>query len=158
MGESWKRFKTRWANYTPLSGLHDMPREIQVAQLENCLADDALKTLEGFDFPTGEDERMVQEMMMAFERYAIGEIHETLERYKFGKRQQQEGESMDKFLADLRILMKTCQYCPRCEPSILRDRIILGIRSNDIREYLLKVRHLALDKCIDICKASETAA
>ena len=42
MGESWKRFKTRWANYTLLSGLHDMPREIQVAQLENCLADDAL--------------------------------------------------------------------------------------------------------------------
>ena len=158
MGESWKRFKTRWANYSLLSGLHDMPREIQVAQLENCLADDALKTLEGFDFPTGEDERTVQEMMMAFERYAIGEIHETLERYKFGKRQQQEGESMDKFLADLRILMKTCQYCPRCEPSILRDRIILGIRSNDIREELLKVRHLALDKCIDICKASETAA
>ena len=125
--ESWKRFKTIWANYTFLSGLHDMPREIQVAQLENYLVDDALKTLEGFDFPTGEDERTVQEMMMAFGRYAIGEIHETLERYKFGKRQQHEGESMDKFLPDLRILMKTCQYCPRCEPSILRDRIILAI-------------------------------
>ena len=65
---------------------------------------------------------------------------------------------MDKFLADLRILMKTCQYCPRCEHSILRDRIILGIRSNDIRQDLLKVRHLALDKCIDICKASATVA
>ena len=35
---------------------------------------------------------------------------------------------------------------------------MLGIRSNDIREDLLKVRHLVLDKCIDICKASETAA
>ena len=45
--------------------------------------------------------------MMAFERYAIGEIHETLERYKLGKRQQQEDESRDTFLADLRILMKT---------------------------------------------------
>ena len=38
-------------------------------------------------------------MLMAFERYAIGETHETLERYKFGKRQQRDGESMDKFLA-----------------------------------------------------------
>ena len=73
---------------------------------------------------------------MAFERYTIGEIHETLERYKFGKRQQQEGESMDVFLADLRILMKTFRYFPKCEPSILRDRIILGIRSNDIRDDL----------------------
>ena len=83
------------------------------------------------------DERTVQEIMMAFEQYAIEEIHETLERYKFGERQQQEGESMDKFLADLRIVMKTS---PRCESSILRDRIILGIRSNDIREYLLNPR------------------
>ena len=65
---------------------------------------------------------------------------------------------MDMFLADLRILMKTCQYSPKYEPSILRDRIILGIRSYDIIEDLLKVRHLALDKCKNICKASETAA
>ena len=96
--------------------------------------------------------------MMAIERYVIGEIHETLERYKFGKRQQQEGESMDKFLADLRILMKNCQYYPRCEPSILRDRIILTIRNNNIREDMLKVRHLTLENCIDICKASVTVA
>ena len=95
---------------------------------------------------------------MAFERFGIGEFHETQERYKFGKRQQQEGESMDKFLADLRILMRTCQYCPRCEPSILRDRIILAIRNNNIRKDLLKVRHLTLENYIDICKASETAA
>ena len=54
---------------------------------------------------TGEDERTVQEIMMAFARYAIGEIHETLERYRFGKRHQQEGESIEKFLADLRILL-----------------------------------------------------
>ena len=45
-----------------------MPREIKVAQLENCLAGDALKTLEGFDFPTGEGERTVQEIMMPIEQ------------------------------------------------------------------------------------------
>ena len=70
----------------------------------------------------------------------------------------QEGESVGKFLAALIILMKTCQYCPRCETSLIRDHIILGIRSNDIRENMLKVRYLALDKCIDFCIASETAA
>ena len=82
-----------------------MPREIKVAQLENCIADDALKTLEGFDFPTGEGERTVQEIMMPIELYAIGEILERLEKYKFAQNQQHEGESMDTFLADLRILI-----------------------------------------------------
>ena len=45
----------------------------------------------------------------------------------------------------------------RNETYILRDRIILGIRSNDVRKDLLKVRHITLDKCINIYKASDTA-
>ena len=32
--------------------------------------------------------------------------------------------------------MKTCQCCPRCEPSLLHDRIILRILSNNIKEDL----------------------
>ena len=43
--------------------------------------------------------------MIPFERDAIGEILERLDKYKFAQSQQQEGESMDTFLADLRILI-----------------------------------------------------
>ena len=45
---------------------------------------------------------------------------------------------------------------PKCEPSTLHNRIILSTGSNVIRDDLLKARQLALDKCIDICKASES--
>ena len=84
-------------------------------------------------------------------------MNETLERYKFGRRTQMEAEPFNKYLADLRRLMKTCGYCNTCEPSILRDRIIHGIRSDDIREDLLKEAKLTLPQCIAICTAGKAA-
>jgi len=121
------------------------------------LGDDALKLLEGFKFDTPYEERTVKQILDAFEEFVVGQVNETLERYKFGKRFQAEGESFSKFLTDLRRLIKTCGYCATCEPSILRDRIIVGLRNEDIREDLLKESKLTLNQCIDICKAGEAA-
>ena len=156
--QSWKRWKKRWNNYALLSALSKEERQFQIAQIENCLGDDALRTLEGLKFPTAEDARTVAEIIDAFDTFVVGEVNQTLERFNFGKRQQAEGESFDKFVSDLRILMKTCDYCDNCCDSILRDRIILGIQSEEIRGDLLKERNLTLEKCIDICKAGESAS
>ena len=155
--ESWKLFKKRWTNYETLSGIGKAPREVQVAMFENCLDDEALRVLDGFAFDTPENQRTVKELTTAFESYALGDIHETLERYKFGRRDQQEGEPIDTYISTLRSMLKTCDYCNTCEPSILRDRIILGIQRNDTREELLKQGKLNLTRCIEICRASETA-
>ena len=57
MVENWKRFKKRWSNYALLIDLNKEKRELQVALFENCLSDDALKTLEGSKFDTEENER-----------------------------------------------------------------------------------------------------
>ena len=41
--------------------------------------------------------------------------------------------------------------------SLLRDRIVLGIKNGDARKRLLQERKLDLTKCIDICRISESA-
>lgn len=156
--EQWKTFKARWDNYALLSSFDKVPRDLQVAQLQNCLGDEALKMLSGFKFNTPAEERTVDEILTTFEKFVIGQVNETLERYKFGKRDQMEGEHLSKYLANLRRLIKTCGYCANCEPSILRDRVILGIHNDDVREELLKDSKLTLEKCIDICTAGEAAS
>ena len=154
----WKLFKKRWNNYMILTNFNTKPREYQIARLENCLADDALELLEGFSFETPEEERTVAEIMDAFERYSLGETNETMERHNFAKRSQKEGETFDRFLADLRTMIKTCGYCVDCTPKILTDRIVLGIISDETREDLLKERKLTVAQCVDICRAQECAA
>ena len=58
----------------------------------------------------------------------------------------------------LRQLLKNCKYCDTCEPSILRERIVVGIRDSSIHEELLKKSKLTLDECVTICRAGEAAA
>ena len=136
--ENWKAFKVRWNNYTRLSSLNKIPQDLQVAQLQNCLGDDALKALSAFHFTTDEANRTTKQILDAFETYVIGQVNETLERCKFGKRNQMEGEEFNKYLAELRRMIQMCGYCNYCEPSILRDRIMHGILNDDTREDLLK--------------------
>ena len=131
--EQWRLFKRRWNNYVLLSNLSIKPKEFQMTLLENCLNDDVLRTYKGFNFSTPESQRTTLEI----EHYAVGEVNETFERYVFHKLVQSEGET---FESDLRVLIKTCSFCENCVESVVRDRIVLGIRNPDIRQELLKKR------------------
>ena len=67
----------------------------------------------------------------------------------------QTGESFDLFLTALRSLAKTCNFGSMQDPMI-RDRVVVGVRDNSTRKKLLAENKLTLNKCIDICRASET--
>ena len=80
----------------------------------------------------------------------------TYERYVFNRRVQDNGETFDAFLADLRRLARTCDF-GTLEESIIRDRIVIGIREDSTRRKLLQTRKLYLQAAIDACKANEIA-
>ena len=67
------------------------------------------------------------------------------------------GETIDAFISDLRDMVKSCGYCDKCLPSMIKDRIVLGVSDSKVQTEPLKCRDLTLDNCIDICKASENA-
>ena len=94
-----------------------------------------------------------------FDEYFMGDVNETYERFKFNQRNQEAGESFDAYLTGLRNLTESCNFCtcPTMSDSLLRDRIVLGIRNEDARKRLLQERRLDLKKCIDICRTSESA-
>ena len=54
-------------------------------------------------------------------------------------------------------MVKTCNFCDNCIDSLIRDRIVLGVREKEARSALLKKRELTLKDAIDICKAEENA-
>lgn len=155
--ENWKLFKQRWQGFSLLSKLHTEENKIQVATFLQYLADDALKVFNGFQFNVSDDDLTVQLIIDKFDQFAIGEVNVTYERFRFNTRTQKEGESFDTFYSDLQTLVKSCDYCNTCKNSLIRDRIVLGIHDTNVRTELLKVRKLTLDKCIDVCKAAESA-
>ena len=84
----------------------------------------------------------------------IHKKNETMERHKFFTRNQEYGETFDKYLTELRILEKNCDFGTLSD-SLFKDRIVCGLSSSTLRERLLREPNLNLKQCIDICRASE---
>ena len=73
----------------------------------------------------------------------------------FNSRNQGEDESIDAYVATLRTLARTCNFCECVKDSLLRDRIVFGVKNAQTRKKLLQERKLSLKKCIDMCRSAE---
>ena len=75
-------------------------------------------------------------------------------RYKFHQNVQQEGESLEQFLTDLKLLVKDCGYGDPDE--MVRDRVVIGCHSAKNREKLIQEgSDLTFEKAIDIARTDE---
>ena len=52
---------------------------------------------------------------------------------------------------------KTCNFCDYLRDSLIRDRIVLGIKNELTTKKLLRMRDLNLNRCIDVCRSEEVA-
>jgi len=154
IAENWRLFKHKWRNYAIITNLERQATNYQVALLLHVMGDQALKVYIGFQFDTDEEARRVDQIILKFDEFAVGELNET---YMFNKRNQNEGETFENVLTNLRTMIKTCQFCNKCVSLMLRDRIVLGIRDNTTQQLLLREKDLTLEKTINICKATENA-
>ena len=123
-----------------------------------CFYTEALKIYNGLDFANEDDSKSLTKIFKKFDLHVIGEINETCECYIFNCRNQKPDEFVDAYVAALRTLAKTCNFCDCLKDSLLRDRIVLGIQSQQTRKRLLQDRKLTLKKCIDMCRSTEAAS
>ena len=156
--ENWKQFKQVWNNYSIITGLSTHTEDYRVALFLHCLGPEALKIYNGMQFANETEQKTLSKIVEKFDEFAIGEVNETYEHHIFNGRNQGQDESIDAYVACLRSLARTCGFCECLADSLLRDRIVLGVKNNNLRKRLLQERKLDLKKCIDICRSSEAAS
>ena len=84
----------------------------------------------------------------------MGAKNETFERYKFNSRNQENGEPIELYVAELRKMAKSCNYRD-LEESLIRDRVVLGVPDVSVRKRLLQESDLNLTKAVSVVKAHE---
>jgi len=156
VASEWKRFSSQWANFEVASDLEEKSSSKRAAVFLACIGSEAYETFLTMDFETEGDRADIEKVIEAFERHCVGEVNVSYERYVFNRRMQDVGETFDAFMSDLRRLIKSCDY-GTLEESILRDRIVIGVRDDATRRKLLQMRKLTLNSATDVCKASEVA-
>ena len=154
-----KLWKQTWLNFAIVSKISTQGEAYQKALFLCTIGQSALEIFNSFQFTASEDLNKVDTIIAKFDEYFTGDVNETYKRVKFNQRNQEAGENFDAYLTALRNMTDTCNFCtcPTMKDSLIRDRIVLGIRNEDAPKRLLQERKLHLKKCMDICRTSESA-
>lgn len=155
VADNWARFKEQWENYELAVDLTEASAEKRAAAFLTCMGGEACDTYRSLALPA-EDKRDISKITDAFETFCVGAVNVTYKRYLFYQRVQEPSERFDTFLGEIRRMAKSCKF-QAVEESMIRDRVVVGIKNDAMRHKLLQIRELTLNKAIIVCKASESA-
>ena len=100
--DNWKLCHQKFTVYMAASGLNTKSDERQVAVLLHVMGDEGLEKFNTFGL-NDEQKKSIAEVTKAFENFCIPKENETVERFLFFTRSQQQGETFSSFLTDLKI-------------------------------------------------------
>ena len=153
-GAMFKNWLFQWSVFAELVDLKSQSPSFQVAQLAACMDTEIIPIFRNLGL-SEDDSKDVNKVLAALENFAMGSVNESVERLNFNRRVQQMGESIDEFIVGLRDLAVTCNFCnDECMNKQIRDRLIVGVRSHDIKADLLKKKDLDLPLAMTIARAA----
>ena len=156
--DNWKIWKQMWGNYVIISGIDSQPDQFQSALFLHSIGADAMRIYNGMKFSEDEDRHKIDDILRKFDSHFLGETKEFFERFKFNKRDQQQGETIDQYVSILRNMSKTCGMCDCMREKLIMDRILIGVINETMREKCISCCDLDLNKTIDTCRAIEAAS
>lgn len=121
LSENFKKFRQNLEIYMVASGKDEKSAKIKVATILNLIGEDGVEvfdTLKLTEAQKGDYKTVLDE----FEKYFTPQKNVVYERYLFYNRKQEEGETFDNFVTDLKILVKGCEFEGQ-QDSMVRDRI-----------------------------------
>ncbi|XP_067047046.1 uncharacterized protein [Acropora muricata] len=155
LASNWKQWKKVWQRYEIAAGIYKQEDLVRVSTLLSVIGEDAIRAFDTFVWSEGQKEDSINDVLTNFDEYCEPRTQVIYERYRFNNRKQEAGESISAYVTELRVIAKNCAHDEITPDEILRDRLVLGVRDDKVRERLLRVNDLTLSKAIDICKSSE---
>src|SRR5436190_6577451 len=151
---NWKLFKQKFINFLKATGNDKKEDDVKIAMLLTCIGDEALDVYNTFTFST-EDAGKYDKVIAAFDTFCEPRRNVIFNRYQFFSRIQEADETFDNFLISQRKLAKVCDF--KEEVELIRDRIVIGISDDSVKERLLRVKDLTLDDAVNQCRAAESS-
>ena len=93
-------------------------------------------------------------MLKKFAEYCRPKKNVVFERYRFWSRSQKEDEPFDKWLKDLRLIAKDCEFAE--EDNMLRDIVVFYVFDKQVQEPMLPKNDLELKDAMKMCRAAES--
>ncbi len=155
LDDAWRRWETQFENYHVACELDKKDKKVQVAILLNAAGPDAQEIHSQFKFSATDDQTDYKLILKKFGEYCKPRKNTVYERYRFWQRDQLEGEPVDRWLKDLKVMSVKCEFGEQVD-LMLRDKLVFGVNDDRVRERLLRESEVELSKAVDICRAAES--
>nr|XP_037290511.1 uncharacterized protein LOC119185683 [Rhipicephalus microplus] len=150
----WSAYKVRLEAYFQAQEITDEAK--QRALLVAALSNGAVKVLQGRCHPKSVNDLTYSDVIKHLQSHYEPQVNETAASYRFFTRTQAEGERLRDFVAALRRMAEDCNFGDMWH-RMLRDRIVCGVRDDDVRRLLLTRGSLTLKEAEDFVMAAEAA-
>jgi len=150
--ELWLKWRRRFERYRAASGLNQKPKSEQVSSLLYCMgdcADDILITLD-----IDEQKSTYSEVLDALDLHFQVRRNTVVERARFNNRRQSPGEPIEQFIQDVYKLAQHCEF-GTLKDELIRDRIVAGVSSDQLSDYLQSKPKLTLCEAVQSCRQHE---
>ena len=156
MATEWKMFKQQYNWFEIATQLIRKPAEIQAATFMSVMGPEAINIYNTFNL-TAAEQIDVTAIRTAFENYFTPNLNVTYERYIFNRIKQESGEQFEDFLTKIKTQSSKCEF-GILNDSLIKDKVVIGINSDAIREKLLTENNLDLNTAAKICRSSEISS
>ena len=151
--ESWETYVERVQHFFAANDVDD---EHKVPTLLSLIGSKTYSLLKDLLLPEKPADKNFEEIVSTLQKHLNPKPLEIAERFRFYKRNQQEGESVLSYVAELKKLTTHCNFGGSLEET-LRDKLVCGLNSQQIQKRLLAESKLKFSKTVDIAVAMETA-
>ncbi len=152
--DDWTLYCERIEQYFKANDIDDDKR---VSVLLSAIGGKAYALLRSLTAPTNPADLSLDNIVKVMQEPLAPKPLLIAERFRFHKRNQNNGESIAVYVAELKKLSEHCQFGDGLNDT-LRDRLVCGISQESIQKRLLSEADLTFKRAVEIAVAMETAA
>ncbi|UYV85057.1 K02A2.6-like, partial [Cordylochernes scorpioides] len=154
--EAWGKWKKRFQMFYIATEIDKKSIPRQRAILLYNIGELALDIYSTFKIQETDASPTVPDILELFDGHFKPYKNTTYKRYQFFTTEQGENQNFDDYVTELKNKSMDCEFGELAD-SLVRDRIIIGIKDKALKERMLQDPDLSLAKAIDLGRATETS-
>ena len=152
--DNWIEYMERVEMFFVANGITEEPKKKGI--LLTIIGAEAYGLLRDLLAPIKPKDKSLADITETLKKHLNPTPIKIAERYKFYERNQQTGEPLNKYLAELRKLTEHCQFGQFLNEALC-DRFVCGMSNSSIRKRLLTDKDLDLEKAITVALSLESS-
>ena len=154
ISHGWKTWSKHFDFFLTATESDEKSDKVKTSILLSCIGPKGREIYETFQFATEGDRFKLDTVLEKFTAYCNPRKNITIIRHKFFTYKQQEGQSFNDYIIELKKRSSECEF-GNLQDSLVKDMIVCGVIDNSLRERLLRDADLTLDKAIASGHAAE---